>query len=265
MTIAVEIRELIEKRLQHLEQKHDLSIVFACESGSRAWGFASENSDYDVRFVFVRPVLKYIRLRPATDAFDEPCDDDIDAAGWDIRKTCELLLKSNAALLEWLASPVIYRKNHEVAQRLIALREQFFCPKKTVFHYLSLATNQWNNYIDGNASPVRKKYLYLLRPLACMEYIRAHMTMPPTAFADVLTAIDWPGEVMASVERIIEQKKAGQELDADTADQSLNAFCAEELERGRTLGESLEPRKVDTSLLDDLIEEAIAPKTQFRE
>ena len=116
-----------------IEQEHRLRVLFACESGSRAWGFASSDSDFDVRFIYVRPAAHYLRLRPPPEAFDIHGNDDpdveLDLAGWDIRKAAELMRKSNGPLFEWLDSPIIYDQDSIITPRLLALREMYFDPK----------------------------------------------------------------------------------------------------------------------------------------
>ena len=195
-------RPEIARRLRAVERDRGLRVLFACESGSRAWGFASTDSDFDVRFIYTMPVKSYLQLRPPKDAFDMHMDGDYDLAGWDIRKTAELLRKSNPPLLEWLDSPILYEADARIAPRLVALREMYFDPKKTSYHYLSLAAGIWKKYLADDPTPKRKKYLYILRPLACIRFIELHNAQPPTLFDTVLEAIDWPAEAMAAVETL---------------------------------------------------------------
>ena len=102
--------DLIHRQLDEIESVHNVSILYAVESGSRAWGFASPDSDFDVRFLYVRPVLDYLRIRPMRDVIELPLTGDLDTNGWDIVKALNLFRSSNPALLEWLRSPIIYRE-----------------------------------------------------------------------------------------------------------------------------------------------------------
>lgn len=256
--VAVDrVRPLVRERLRVVEQERDLRVVFACESGSRAWGFASEDSDYDVRFIYVRPAEAYLRLRPPVDAFDQQDDNDLDLAGWDIRKTAELMRKSNSALFEWLGSPIIYEQDDEISSRLVELRNLYFDPKKSVYHYLSLAGGIWSKYIAGNPAPVRKKYLYAIRPLACIRFIEKHMCQPPTLFESVLNGIEVGGEVRGAIDRLVDDKKQNRELGSGVVDSVLNAWIKSEVEHGERLGESLSPVDITYKELDGLIADSV--------
>lgn len=253
------IRPEILRLLAHIEQEHDLRIVYACESGSRAWGFASGNSDFDIRFIFIRPATAYLRLRPPTDAFDLPADGDLDAGGWDIRKTAELMRRSNPPLLEWLDSPIVYRADGDISDALIRLRSIYFDPKKAAYHYLSMANSVFQSYLD-DLEPKRKKYLYALRPLAAIRYIELHNAQPPTVMSQTLAAINWPAQAMAAITKLVEQKKAGEELGCGPRDPVLDEHIQQALAHGETVAAALPINNVSTQQLDELIHQAILPQ-----
>lgn len=250
-------RPEIARRLRAVEQERGLRILFACESGSRAWGFASTNSDFDVRFIYTMPVESYLQLRPPKDAFDLHTDGDYDLAGWDIRKTAELMRKSNPPLLEWLDSPIIYEADGHISSRLIELRETYFDPKKTAFHYLSLAAGIWKKYLADDPTPKRKKYLYILRPLACIRFIELHNAQPPTLFDRVLGAIDWPDEAMSAVNDLVVAKRAAEELGQMPADPVLTRHIPLWLEAAERTAEALPTNDTPTASLDQLIWDAV--------
>lgn len=252
-----QVRDVIYERLRAVEQERNLRIIFACESGSRAWGFASNDSDFDVRFIYVRPASDYLKLRPPVDAFDQQCEDDFDLAGWDIRKTAELMRKSNGPLFEWLDSPIIYEQDGDLSARLAALRDEYFDPKKTVYHYLSLAGGVWKKYLADVEQPVRKKYLYTLRPLACVKYIAQHGHMPPTTFDAVLDKIDLPAETRQAIDSLVADKKANRELGVGPTDTVLNRWITQILEEGEAIAKSLPTTGADNTSLDQLIADAI--------
>src|SRR6056297_3590984 len=106
----------IQSRLEALEQQENIHIALAVESGSRAWGFASSDSDYDVRFVYLRPTNWYlsIDLERRRDVIEQPIIDEYDVGGWDLRKALQLLRKCNPPLLEWLNSPIVYRSDEQL-------------------------------------------------------------------------------------------------------------------------------------------------------
>jgi len=247
------IRDQINQLMDRIAAERDIRILYACESGSRAWGFASADSDYDIRFIYVSSLRDYLRLRPPKDAFDVPIVDDLDAAGWDIRKTAELMHRSNAPLMEWIGSPVVYRDVDGFHQELRDLRDHYFDPKKTLYHYLSMTQQVWNNYLHGEAHPVRKKYLYALRPLACIRYIALHGKQPPTAFAEVRSAIDWSPQTQQRIDQLIRDKEAGTELGAAPADEALNALITEGIAQAEVTAHEAEPRSLSIDKLDDFI------------
>lgn len=257
LTISETTRQQIATLLSELESKHNLRVLFACESGSRAWGFASNDSDFDVRFLFVRPATDYLRLRPPVDAFDVMAPGDIDAAGWDIRKTAELMRRSNPPLMEWIDSSIIYQSVPDMHDRLRTLRSIYFDAKKAAFHYLSMATNVWESYLQNNERPIRKKYLYVLRPLACISYIASHKQQPPTAFDAVLGAIRWPEEVMEQVWQLIADKQRNTELGAGHANEILNHHIEKALQEGEMIANDLTPNEQPTEPLDRFISEIV--------
>ena len=260
------IRGTVAERLREVEREHRLTVLFACESGSRAWGFASRDSDFDIRFIYVRPAADYLRLRPPPEAFDihGSGDPDLDLAGWDIRKTAELMRKSNGPLFEWLDSPIIYEHDDVLTPRLVALRDVYFNPKKCIHHYLSLAGGVWKKYLADRPDPIRKKYLYALRPLACVQYIDRHRRQPPTSFQSVLDAIDLDADTRGAIMRLLDQKRDGTELGRGPADPVLDRWITDSLKFGEELATALPGSGADHGELDRLIADVILrPETKL--
>lgn len=255
--VSEAIKLEVVRRLRIIEEEREIRVLYACESGSRAWGFASADSDYDVRFIYARPVDQYLRLKPPVDAFDEQIVDDFDFGGWDVRKTSELMRKSNPPLMEWLDSPFVYLADKSIVPRLRQLRFDYFDAKKTVYHYLSMARNVWRTHLADAANPVRKKYLYALRPLACIAYVCRHQKMAPTRFEDVLQGIGWSDEVMQSIGQLIKDKKQGGEIGTAPADKVLGLHIEKSLTEGEVLAESLETNSESSGKLDQLIADVI--------
>jgi hypothetical protein len=250
-------RPVVHERLRELERERDLRVLFACESGSRAWGFASKDSDFDVRFIFVRRPVDYVRLRPPADAFDVVTDGELDLAGWDVRKTAELLYKCNVPLMEWIESPIVYEADGSFHATLRAFRDEYFDVKRAAFHYLKLAQHTWDDYIAGEAQPRRKKYLYALRPLACEQFVETHRAQPPTEFAHVLAGIELPVRVREAIETLLAQKRGNDELGAAPADEALNGWIVRMLESGRRFAEAEPARERRTAPLDAFLAEVI--------
>ena len=159
--------------LARLEREHDVHVLFACESGSRGWGFASPDSDYDVRFAYVHRLPWYLAVEPGRDVIEEPISGELDVGGWELRKALQLLRDSNPTLLEWLRSPIVYRQDDAWVARLRALAEHNFSPVRGYHHYVATARKNLREHLAGET--VRyKKYLYVLRPLLAARWIRVH-------------------------------------------------------------------------------------------
>jgi uncharacterized protein len=179
------VRERVMDELERIERTHDVRIVYACESGSRAWGFASPDSDYDVRFLYVHRLDWYLGVEPQRDVIEKPIDDELDVSGWELRKALQLLHRSNPTLLEWLSSPIVYRADDVQSARLNEIAHSFFSPLRGRYHYLSMAKKNFRGYLQDDA--VRyKKYLYVLRPLLAVQWIDAGKGIPPMRFADLV-------------------------------------------------------------------------------
>lgn len=170
--------------LRTIEAQHNVTILFACESGSRGWGFASPDSDYDVRFIYVNRLPWYLTVAPGRDVIEVPISGDLDINGWDLRKALGLMRESNPTLLEWLRSPIVYREETETMARFRSLAEQVFSNAKGWHHYASMAKKNFREHLQ--ADEVRyKKYLYVLRPLLAARWIRSLPGVPPMRFAEL--------------------------------------------------------------------------------
>lgn len=148
------VTKVITSRLSGLEKAEVVRVGYAVESGSRAWGFASVDSDYDVRFLYVRKPEWYfsVNVERRRDVIELPIDGDLDINGWDLRKACQLLRKSNPPLLEWLHSPIVYRDRFGLAQKLRDLLPLFFSAKACSYHYLSMAKNNYRSIASSRTS-----------------------------------------------------------------------------------------------------------------
>jgi predicted nucleotidyltransferase len=179
--IDAAMRAEIMQALRDIEAKHDVTVLFACESGSRGWGFASPDSDYDVRFIYVNRLPWYLTVMPRRDV---PISGDLDINGWDLRKALGLMRESNPTLLEWLRSPIVYREDALAMPRFRALSEAVFSNARGWHHYASMAKKNFREHLQ--ADEVRyKKYLYVLRPLLAARWIRTQPGVPPMRFADL--------------------------------------------------------------------------------
>jgi predicted nucleotidyltransferase len=166
------IAEEVRRRLDHVEMSEGVRILLAVESGSRAWGFPSRDSDYDVRFVYIHPPEWYLSVDADLhrDVIERPILDEIDLSGWEIRKALLLFAKSNPPLLEWLSSPLVYRDTKTLASRLRDLLPAYYAPNASLYHYLHMAQGNFKDYLRGDVVWV-KKYFYVLRPLLAVRWI----------------------------------------------------------------------------------------------
>lgn len=228
------MRERVLQELQRLEQEHAVTVLYACESGSRAWGFASPDSDYDVRFIYVHKQDWYLRVDEPRDVLERPLTDELDLSGWELRKTLRLLRKSNPTLLEWLDSPLVYRSEAEATQQLRELAQAFYSPAAARAHYLSMARRTFRTHLQDDE--VRyKKYLYVLRPLLAVRWIDQGLGMPPMVFETLLEATLVDVAQRAKVEELLVLKRQAVEAEYGPARPALHRLIEEELQRAETL------------------------------
>ena len=217
--------------LERIERDEHVIILYACESGSRAWGFASKNSDWDVRFIYVRPQDWYLSVdaERRRDVIELPIVDDLDINGWDIRKALWLLRKSNPPLLEWIHSPIVYLWQTNFIERLQELLPAYYSLRACHYHYLNMAKSNYREYLQSDQVRL-KKYLYVLRPLLAVRWMEQGRGRVPVEF-DVLLDCLQDNEVKRSIVALVERKIAGDELDQGNRVDVLNSFAEKELER----------------------------------
>lgn len=209
--IPTPIRSAIDAALTQAEQRYDVKVLLAVESGSRAWGFASPDSDWDVRFIYIHRPEWYLGIDEKRDVIEEMLPMDIDLAGWDLRKALRLFRKSNPPLLEWLRSPLNYREQYSSAGQLRNLSEGFFSPVSVMHHYLSMGKRNHAQYLQ-NEEVRLKKYLYVLRPLLACDWIAATNTMAPMEFHHLLDRLMPNGAVRFAVDQLLRGKMSGGEM-----------------------------------------------------
>lgn len=178
------MKDKIIEKLQQIEREKGVEILYAVESGSRAWGFASPDSDYDIRFIYKHDLEYYLSLWEQNDVIEFMTEDDLDGSGWDLRKTVKLLAKSNAPLLEWLFSPVVYFENEAFVSQMRRLAQECFSPVACLHHYLGTT----KNFMDVcQAEEVKlKSYFYALRTSLAGKWIIENNSFPPVDFMELL-------------------------------------------------------------------------------
>lgn len=221
------MKQHIIEQLRALEQHRNIKILYAIESGSRAWGFASENSDWDVRFIYVHTLDWYLQIGKQKDTIEQMLPNDLDLSGWELRKALGLFRKSNPSLLEWLNSPIVYIENKEITQEWRQLVPMFFNAKNTMYHYLNIARNTYNTYLKQDNVKL-KKYFYALRPLAACRWIKDNGTMPPVLFSEMLDSFDRL-TIRPIVDQLLMEKRTAKELDKRPKNKILNTFIENEM------------------------------------
>lgn len=222
------MRKVISEKLQQIEIQENVRILHAVESGSRAWGFESPDSDFDVRFIYVRPRDYYLKLERTRDVLEFPINDLLDINGWDLQKALRLLHRSNPTLLEWFRSPVVYKET-DFSHEFIPLMKNYFSSKRGLYHYLSMADGNYREYLRGEMVKA-KKYFYVLRPLLACRWILRTNTPPPMLFSELATA-DLPVHLNESVQELLRIKMEVPEMKLIPRVNDINAFIEEELPR----------------------------------
>ena len=244
------IRAVIQEKLEEIEQKQHVKILYAVESGSRAWHLASPDSDYDVRFIYIRPRDAYLKLEPVKDFIDWELNEVLDINGWDITKALRHFHKSNATLFEWCHSPIIYHTTEEWKLVQNTVQPYFSC-KASMYHYYGTAHKNYHTYLlDEKVN--YKKYFYVLRPLLACQWINQRKCPPPVPFEQLAdTLLD--DELHQMVEKLLllkmqmPESAQGQRLD------QLNQYIAAELKRLQgVISTSKEERLTDWQSLDEL-------------
>lgn len=220
------IEELVNLKLDEIEQKEHVKILHAVESGSRSWGFASPDSDYDVRFIYVRPKEYYLRLDKTKDFLDWELDETLDMNGWDLSKAMQHFHKSNATLFEWSNSPVVYRTTEEWRMLKGKMLPYFSC-KAAMYHYYGTANNNYHEYLLGDMVKY-KKYFYVLRPILACKWIAERNCPPPVLFSELVDSVLEP-ELRDTVEKLVEVKKQMVESEKGRRIDVLNQYIEEKL------------------------------------
>ena len=242
----------IQQKLNEIEATERVDILFAVESGSRAWGFASPDSDFDVRFVYARPARDYLRVHPQRDVIELPILGDLDINGWDLYKALRLFQASNPPLLEWLNSPIVYRGGPFV-EEMKTLAKAHFSPRRMAYHYGSMARRNFLESIEGRNAVSLKKYLYALRPTVCVRWLERENSPPPTRFQDALEIAELPESVRAITDALILRKQAGGELGLAPPEPVLNAFLETEIARIAAVTPALPDAPIGSRPLDAMV------------
>ena len=249
------IIKIIETELQSIEKEFEVTIFFACESGSRAWGFESTDSDYDIRFLYYHDLDWYLSLKEKKDVIERPIDEKLDINGWDLQKTLKLMRKSNPPLFEWLQSPIIYKDNPKTSNILKEVFPKYYSSKNCHYHYLHMARGNFREYLKGKEVWL-KKYFYVLRPILACRWIEKFDKPVPMEFQLLVEKTLQDSQLKNDVYNLVERKKSGEELDFGRRIPSISDFAEAEIDRL----EKSHPEKAeykDFSELDEIFKKIV--------
>jgi predicted nucleotidyltransferase len=249
------IRAEIDARLAAIEAEYGVRVLYACESGSRGWGFASPDSDYDVRFLYVHPLPWYLQVSAARDVIELPISGELDINGWELRKALALLKNGNATLIEWLHSPVVYRADECFLGAMRDAAQRTHRPERSMHHYLHMARRNHRDDLRGETVRL-KKYLYVLRPLLAALWTEQGRGVVPMRFEALVDAIVSDAGLRGAIEQLLIAKRAAMESEASPPLPAITAFIEAELAR---LEATAPPASggIDFSVLDRLLMDTV--------
>lgn len=256
------MNEIIQQKLIDIEKKFNVKVLYAVESGSRAWGFPSKDSDYDVRFIYVHLPAWYLSIDPQgsavkRDVIEEPINDLLDISGWELTKALRLFRKSNPPLLEWLRSDIVYYQKDSFIDHMRSLESVIFYPNSMLYHYLNMAKNNYREYLQGPEVKI-KKYFYVLRPILACNWIERYNTTPPIGFNELLEDIVPAGELKNQIDQLLKRKLAGDEMDLEDRIEVINDFLESEMVRLEEYTRNLVVEVEDpTEMLDELFRDTM--------
>jgi predicted nucleotidyltransferase len=241
--------------LTEIEAEHEVKVLYACESGSRGWGFASPDSDYDVRFLYVHRLPWYLAVEAQRDVIERLISDELDVGGWELRKALRLLRRANPVLFEWLDSPVVYRQDDALTARLRQMAGLWFSGQRSRYHYLAMAHNNFRGYLQGDSVRL-KKYLYVLRPLLAARWIAAGLGQPPMRFAALVERLVDDAALLADINALLEIKMRANEAEYSPRWPRIHAFIENEL-GGNAIDPDYKKPAGDSAELDAFLRQTV--------
>ena len=235
------IIKTIQEKLSQIEKDHAVTILYAVESGSRAWGFESSDSDYDVRFIYAHNTKWYLNILPKKDVIEYPIIGEFDYSGWDLRKTMFLVNKSNPVFFEWLRSPIVYYKDNYFYEIMQQLSKEYFSPIASVYHYLHMASGNFRQFLQTDEVKT-KKYFYVLRPILACMWIENYKESPPMEFEKLLVQIT-EKELLEKITELLVKKKSGIEMGIKPKIGIINSYIESKLKHFEDVASTFNPRK----------------------
>ncbi len=251
------MEKTIHSKLEEIEESNHVRIFYACESGSRAWGFPSADSDYDIRFLYVHPQEWYLSIEDRRQVIEVPVQDNLDFVGWDIMKALRLFRKSNPPLLEWLNSPIEYLDKFSIAENIRGLITVYYEPAACIYHYLHMARGNHREYLKGEKVWL-KKYFYVLRPLLAIRWIEQQSGTVPVLFQVLVDRIVTSVPLKTAIEELVSTKLNGNELGYGPRITVISDFIESELSRLEQFRASYQKEAPPSLPLDRLFQTSLA-------
>lgn len=235
------VQESILNKLSEIEKSENIVILHTIESGSRAWGFASPDSDYDVRFIYVRRKNDYLRLEKIRDVIEWEINEIYDINGWDISKTLFLLHNSNPTVFEWLHSPIVYR-SHDIMKEIIPQLDSYFSCKSGIYHYINTAVSTYSKHLREENIKL-KKYFYVIRPVLACRWILENKTPPPVLFRTLVDSVanDY---IKPIIEELVRIKTETSETGKSEHIPELDEYIKNSIEEIKRYSESVPDNKI---------------------
>lgn len=218
------MQDAILRHLRDVEREFGVKVLLAVESGSRAWGFSSADSDWDVRFIYVHPADWYLSVEEGRDVIEKMYEDDVDLAGWDLRKAMQLFARGNPSLFEWFHSPVVYYRDDAFLSRILAMAQDFFNPVHTMYHYQHIYVKHDERYLERDGAQL-KRFLYYLRGVLACRWIDLHGSLPPVAFAELTEAVVPEEDMRKEIFDLLELKRMSKEYDKEIVPPELFGYA----------------------------------------
>lgn len=251
--VSAAVREEVRQRLRRAVEEHEVKVLLAVESGSRAWGFASPNSDYDARLIYVNKPDWYLSvgLEEQRDVIEYPIIDEMDINGWDLRKALRLFWKSNPGFVEWVQSTIVYERSGSFHERAKALLPEVYSVESGIYHYRSMAKTNYRGYLQGPQVPL-KKYFYVLRPLLSVRWLEQFGKPAPIEFEKLRVVIDRELALQQAIDDLLMLKRASPEMGLSPQIAPIQQFVERELQRLESIKPQRGDRKEVEPLLSDL-------------
>lgn len=247
------MHQFINNKLAEIENQHQVKILFACESGSRAWGFASPDSDYDIRFIYQNNLDHYLSIWQKTGVIEFQTAENLDGSGWDLAKALQLISKSNVAILEWINAPIIYQANEIFYTKIRPIANSCFSPIASLHHYLGTTKNFMEICEAENVK--LKSYFYALRTVLAGKWIIEQNSFPPVLFTDLLPIA--PKEITEKVIEMMDIKSIKDESYLHPKEVLITNFIKKTIEYNQEKASGLKTGNKNTTELDDFFREMI--------